>query len=49
MKERICSSGSKFLPLRVDPNSKNYCNQRSKKDLKQVNITLFSEKAGGFY
>ena len=43
-KERICSSGSKFFPLRVDSISKSNLIQRSKQEFMQLNIALFSEK-----
>ena len=47
LKERICSSRSKFFPLRVDPISDSYLIQRSKQKFMQVNKTLFSEKRRG--
>ena len=40
LKARICSSRSKFLPLKVDPISKSFHTQRSKQTFMQV-ITLF--------
>ena len=44
-KERICSSRSKFFPLRVDPFKKaTLC---GKQEFTQVNITLFSKKKQG--
>ena len=46
LKGRICSSRSKFLPLRVNPISESYLYliQRSKQEFLQDNKTLFSEK-----
>ena len=47
LQERICSSGSKFFPLRVEPVSKSFCIQRSKQEFIQVNMTLFFKRKLG--
>ena len=40
LKERICSSRSKFFPLRVDPISNSFANQEKKKQgFMRVNIS----------
>ena len=50
LKQRICSSRSKFFPLRVDPMSKSYIIQGRKQEFMQVNIILFFRiEAGGDY
>ena len=41
LKQSICSSMSKFFPLRVGPMSKSYPIYRSKQEYMQVNIALF--------
>ena len=46
LKERICSSRSKFFPLRVDI-SKSYLIQRSKQEFIQSNISLIFVKRQG--
>ena len=49
LKGRICSSRSKFFPLRVDPILKSYLVQRSKQEFLQTDITLFLEKRQGAF
>ena len=47
LKERICSSRSKFLPLRVDSIFKSYLMQRSKQEVTQLNTNSFLKKKAG--
>ena len=49
LKERICSSRSKFLPLRVDLMSESYLILRSKQDFMQLNKILSSKKWQGAF
>ena len=44
LKERICSSRSKFFPLGVDSYIKELHHLMKQQEIMQVNITLFSEK-----
>ena len=41
LKERICSSRSKFFPYRVDPMAKSYLIQRNKQE---IYVPIFAEK-----
>ena len=44
LKEKICSSRSKFFPLRVDLISKTYLIQRSKQEFIQTKILFFAKR-----
>ena len=49
LKVRICSSRSKFLPLRVDLISESYIIQRSKQEFMQLNKIFFSKEWQGAF
>ena len=49
LKERICSSGSKFFLLRVDPNVKELLHLEKQTEIHARYITLFLEKREGTF
>ena len=49
LKERICSSRSKFSPLRIDPISEYYLIQKSKQEFMKFNVKPCSDKQQGAF